>query len=167
MRLYLYDGETSQSRSQETMSAVFASVADTLTSIAFELNSLAEKNLMEQMDDDAYTAAVQHQLQRVPAPQAPAHLEVLKRIKDWKQASLITEKQAESARAAIVENAHVHDKGDKGTASSSATVPVFPSGDPVLTVAASESTPGKRPAAERPAADLPEHTSKKTERKLW
>ena len=76
----------------------------TLDSIACELNTVADKLLTDEIleDDGAFSV---HDLlnERLPTPSVPTlHLEVLKRLKDWHQAALITKEQLRAHQVRII-----------------------------------------------------------------
>ena len=65
-----------------------------LSSIASRLNDLSEKYLTDAIDQEQYAFGVHDTLQMVPTALAPGHIVILRRIKDWKEATLITAEQA-------------------------------------------------------------------------
>ena len=75
----------------------------TLDSIASELNTVAEKLLTDEISEEDAAFSVHDLLnERLPTPSVPAHLEVLKRLKDWHQAALITKEQLKVNQGRII-----------------------------------------------------------------
>ena len=73
-----------------------------LGSIADQLNELSEKYLIDAISQDAYAFGVHDLLGNVPTARAPAHLLILRHIRDWKATELITAEQATNLQQRIV-----------------------------------------------------------------
>ena len=74
-----------------------------LNSIASKLADLSERHLLDEIGEATYAFAVHDLLnERLPTPSSPAHLEVLKRLKDWHEAMLITPEQLGTMRLRVI-----------------------------------------------------------------
>ena len=69
-------------------------VRATLDSIATQLAGLAERHLLDEINEDDYAFAVNDLLSNVPTVSAPANVQVMHRVKDWHSARLITAEQS-------------------------------------------------------------------------
>ena len=88
-----------------------------LNSIASKLSELSEEYLTEEIDEETYAFAVHDLLAEcLPTPCSPAHIVVLKRLKDWKEAVLITDEQKRSCFQRVIAASK---KGDQSSSSSS------------------------------------------------
>lgn len=102
-----------------------------LDSIALKLSDHAEKYQLDEISEATYAFAVHDLLNdRLPTPSAPAHVEVLKRLKDWHEALLITPEQLGACRERVVAasksssaSASVYQPRSSGAASSGAPPP--------------------------------------------
>ena len=73
-----------------------------LDSMALELNALSERFLTDKITAETYAFDVHDVLQQLPMPQAPQHLVVLRRLKDWAHMELITEEQKQALQRRVI-----------------------------------------------------------------
>ena len=74
-----------------------------LNSIASKLSELSEEYLTEEIDEETYAFSVHDLLAEcLPTPCSPAHIVVLKRLKDWKEALIITDEQQRSCFQRVI-----------------------------------------------------------------
>ena len=74
-----------------------------LNSIASKLSELSEEYLTEEIDEETYAFSVHDLLAEcLPTPCSPAHIVVLKRLKDWKEALIITDEQKRSCFQRVI-----------------------------------------------------------------
>ena len=73
-----------------------------LDSIALQLNDLAEQFYSELIDEGSYAFNIHDVLAHLPMLKAPAHIAVLKRIKDWKDAALVPPEVAKNLRQRVL-----------------------------------------------------------------
>ena len=73
-----------------------------LDSIGSRLNDLGEQYMLDVINQDDYAFSVHDLLQLVPTAPAPSHLPILRRVKDWKEMTLITTEQAQQVQQWVI-----------------------------------------------------------------
>ena len=125
-----------------------------LDCIASELNDLAEQHLLGSIDEASYAFEMNDVLAQLPTPGKPAHLEVLKRVKDWKEATLVPSEVATALQLRVV-SASRNEAGAGGS-----STPAAVAGTGLATPPRASPPPQSEiPPASQPLASPPKRSS--------